>query len=205
MTLGRITVYIFVEIWFEKRRRLNIKKVLIVNDSGFERMVLRDQIRMLGYEVKTADEITSLTMIRGFHPDIVIANLTMTDISGDKLIAHIKSIDPNIRCFLSSCSKIDWRTVNSSLIEGVIETPVVKATLETILNNPGLGKNKTEYTPSLQDEKDLLTVTNRKTNAPLIPTATLKICPSCSKESEKTECDFVFCPFCGTRLEAYFP
>ncbi len=121
-----------------------IRKVLVINDSGFERMVLRDQLRMLGYEVKTADEITSLNIIKRYHPDIVIANLTMADISGDKLIEHIKSIDPDIRCFLSSCSKIDWRLVDNKIIDGVIETPVANATLEIVLNNPGLGLNKEE-------------------------------------------------------------
>lgn len=173
--------------------------MLIINDSGFERMVLRDQIRLLGYEVKTADEITSLSMINGFHPDIVIANLTMNDISGDKLIAHIKSIDPEIRCFLSSCSKLNWGLVDNKLIEGVIQTPVANKTLEIVLNNPGLEQKNTELIPFLRDAKDLLTVNNQEDNSPLDPLVNLENCPSCSKELEKTG-SFVFCPFCGTRL-----
>ena len=174
--------------------------MLIINDSGFERMVLRDQIRMLGYEVKIADEITSLNTIKGFHPDIVIANLTMTDISGDKLIEHIKSIDPEIRCFLSSCSKINWDLIDSRLIDGVIQTPVANKTLEMVLNNPGLEQQNADFTPCMQDEKDSLTVNDREDRVLLTPVATLKICPSCSKELEKTGSNFVFCPFCGTRL-----
>jgi len=174
--------------------------VLIVNDSGFERMVLRDQIRMLGYEVKTADEITSLNMIKGFHPNIVIANLTMNDISGDKLIEHIKSIDPDIHCFLSSCSRIDWSLVDSNLIDGVIETPVTNATLEFVLNNPGLGHDKADSAAYLKDEKKSLTVNSLVNDLPLTSVSALKICPSCSKQLEKTQNDFAFCPFCGTRL-----
>lgn len=176
-----------------------IEKVLIINDSGFERMVLRDQIRMLGYEVKTADEITSLSMINGYHPDIVIANLTMADISGDKLLEHIKSLDPDIRCFLSSCSKIDWSLVNSDSIEGVIETPVANATLEIVLNNPGLGLNKTDCTPVLQTDRLFFTASRESINSST-PVPALNSCPSCSKELERTGSNFVFCPFCGTRL-----
>lgn len=173
-----------------------IKKVLIINDSGFERMVLRDQIRMLGYEVKTADEITGLSMIKGFHPDIVVANLTMTDISGDKLLEHIKSTAPHIRCFLSSCSKINWEMVDNDIIDGVIETPVANTTLGKILNESGLGPNKAEGSAYLPEEKDFI---NEQTNLQGSVPA-LKICSSCGKDLNKTGNEFSFCPFCGTRL-----
>ena len=33
-----------------------MRKVLIINDSGFERVVLRDQVQNLGFEVKATDE-----------------------------------------------------------------------------------------------------------------------------------------------------
>ncbi len=172
------------------------KKVLIINDSGFERMVLRDQIRMLGYEVKTADEITGLSMIERFHPDIVVANLTMTDISGDKLLEHIKSTAPHIRCFLSSCSKINWEMVDNDIIDGVIETPVANTTLGKILNESGLGPNKAEGSAYLPEEKDFI---NEQTNLQGSVPA-LKICSSCGKDLNKTGNEFSFCPFCGTRL-----
>lgn len=170
--------------------------MLIVNDSGFERMVLRDQIRLLGYDVKAADEISSLNMLKQFHPNIVIANLTMGDISGDELIKHVKSMDPNIRCFLSSCSKIDWSRVDSNLVDGVIETPVANSTLEIILNSPGIAP-KASLAACVDDE----TVTNSQVKESLLtPVSRPNICPSCQKQLEKTNNDFAFCPFCGTHL-----
>lgn len=168
-----------------------ITKVLIINDSGFERMVLRDQVRMLGYEVKTADEISSLHMMKKFHPDIVIANLTMGDISGDQLIAHIKSMDPEIRCYLSSCSKINLHQVDGNLINGIIETPINNAILESILKNPGL-----EYAQKPGQEP---ISTMQSPPMPAHPAPSQHRCPSCQKELEKTG-KFAFCPFCGTRL-----
>lgn len=162
-------------------------------------MVLRDQVRLLGYDVKTADEITSLNILKSFHPDIVIANLNMGDISGDKLIEHIKSIDPNICCFLSSCSKIAVTRLNGHTINGIIETPISKETLEFVLNNPGLGLDPMEPKQSeIEYTEPPATLQPSLKTAPAAPAH--KICPSCQKEMEKTGADFAFCPFCGSRL-----
>lgn len=168
-----------------------ITKVLVINDSGFERMVLRDQIRMLGYEVKTADEITGLNMIKSFQPDIVIANLTMGDISGDKLIEHVKSLNTSIRCYLSSCSKIDIKQLDNRYVDGVIETPATGAMLELVLNKPPADHQQPDAAPALYNPvADLSPVQEQA----------VKTCPSCQKQMEKTETRFAFCPYCGSRL-----
>lgn len=169
-----------------------IKKVLVINDSGFERMVLRDQIRMLGCEVKTADEITGLNMIKSFEPDIVIANLTMGDISGDKLIEHVKSLNPSIRCYLSSCSKIDINQLDNRYVDGIIETPATSTMLDLVLNKPPAENQQPDAAPRSLNKPaaDLSPVQEPAANA----------CPSCHKQMEKTETQFAFCPYCGSRL-----
>lgn len=159
-------------------------------------MVLRDQIRMLGYEVKTADEITGLNMIRSFQPDIVIANLNMGDISGDKLIEHVKSINPSMRCYLSSCSKIDINQLDNRYIDGIIETPVTSTMLEMVLNKPDSERQRINDVPQLATPQSAVTPSE---DFSAVQEPAGKICPSCLKAME-TEVQFAFCPYCGTRL-----
>jgi len=203
-----------------------LRKVLIINDSGFERMVLRDQVQLLGYDVKTADEFSGLSSIEKFHPDTVIANLTMTDTSGDKLIEQIKNIDPGIRCFLSTCSKNRRYGFDRKVIDGVVETPISLEQLSKVLNNEGdleAANQLAENEPVLADKpqcKDFklssqaflktalleeIGPVNPPVNPPLEEIApeiapALAFCPYCGKKLEKPEPKYVFCPFCGSRL-----
>ncbi len=201
-----------------------MRKVLIINDSGFERMVLRDQVQLLGYDVKTADEFSGLSTIDKYHPDIVIANLTMTDTSGDKLIEQIKNIDPGIRCFLSTCSKNRRHGFDRKVIYGVVETPISLEQLSKLLNDEvDFKATNQENEPALEDKpqrkelklssqaflKTALIAETAPVNPPVNPplegnapeTVTdLAFCPYCGKKLEKPETKFVFCPFCGSRL-----
>lgn len=120
-----------------------MRKVLIINDSGFERVVLRDQVQNLGFEVKATDEFEGLRLIKKYQPDIVIANLTMTDITGEQLIEQIKSIQPDIRCLLSTCSRN--RHVASQAVDGLLETPATLEQLSRLLSDqPDSGSNSSQ-------------------------------------------------------------
>ncbi len=187
-----------------------MKKVLIINDSGFERMVLRDQVHNLGFEVKTADEFTGFSLIEKFHPDIVIANLTMADTSGDELIEQIKGMDPATKCLLSTCSMNQRFSYDSKVIDGVLETPTTMEYLLTLLNNlesdnlsmqaaakPARIAGPSNECPSDYDE---LSNTPLTKVTGVVKPVVFAFCPSCGEMLEKSQPDFIFCPFCGSHL-----
>lgn len=112
------------------------KKALIVNDSRFESIILRDILERIQYDVEIADEFNCMEKIKRFDPDVVIVNLVMQKINGDELISLIKKDNTKIKCLISSCKKIsldDFK--NKSIIDGIIKTPTNKDKMKQILEN----------------------------------------------------------------------
>lgn len=185
-----------------------MRKVLIINDSGFERIVLRDQVQNLGFEVKATDEFEGLRLIKRYQPDIVIANLTMTDITGEQLIEQIKSIQPDIRCLLSTCSRN--RHLASQAIDGVLETPATMEQLSKLLHDQldsgsiqvkeiePVVKINNSVRGASPGEKELYNKSDAGEHN--IIKNDFAFCPYCGKELEKSESKYIFCPFCGSRL-----
>lgn len=114
-----------------------MKKVLVINDSEFERNILRDLIINLGYEVKTADEYTALSLNESYNPDIVVANMNMATVTGDQMLQRIKGKKAETKCYLSSCSKLNTQYRECGWVDGLIETPISLGKLEKILNEQG--------------------------------------------------------------------
>lgn len=44
-----------------------VKRVLVVNDSRFERKIMRDMLINLGYEVKTTNEYEALILLDSYN------------------------------------------------------------------------------------------------------------------------------------------
>lgn len=112
-----------------------MKKVIIINDSRLEKAVLKDQLIRLGYEVEVADEYDWQEKMQNFMPDVAMVNYTMQHITGDKIIAAIKTNYPNISTFLSSCNKLREKQFADANLSGVITTPISLGDLENALIN----------------------------------------------------------------------
>jgi len=112
-----------------------MKKVLVINDSDFERSILRDLLVNLGYEVKTSDEFIALGLNETYKPDIVVANMNMATITGDKILQKIKERKAQTKCYLSSCSELNAQYSNCRWVDGLIKTPISLGDLEKILND----------------------------------------------------------------------
>jgi CheY-like chemotaxis protein len=112
-----------------------MEKVLIVNDCRLERKVMEDQLLNLGYDARSTDEYGCLQQLDDYCPDIVIANLTMNETTGDKLIAIIKGKRPQMKCFISSCSAIKLEDYTAQNVDAVFQTPVNLVELEQVLND----------------------------------------------------------------------
>lgn len=198
-----------------------MKRVLVVNDSPFERLIMKDMISRLGYEAKSTDEYSTMNLIDSYDPNIVIANMTMNKTSGDKLIAAIKVKKPGIKCYLSSCSQIRADKLQYPDVDGCIETPVSPGRLNRILCDKDedvcMAEQDTEpqelslrpaNTPALtlenqdpaikQAEKEQAALGNDIGNQPV--KASFAFCPYCGEKMAESQVKYVFCPFCGSKF-----
>ena len=158
-----------------------VKRVLVVNDSRFERKIMRDMLINLGYEVETTDEFTALSLLDSYNPDIIIANMNMTNITGDMLIQNIKERRPTTKCYLSSCSEISPEYSQRKWIDGVFSTPINPGSLAVILQ-----KEEIEEPKPLEEIKELV--------------ANCRLPDNLHDENEVPR--FTFCPYCGNKLNA---
>lgn len=111
----------------------NMNKILVINDSRFERLILKDMLNRLGYSVKDTDEFISMRQIDLYDPDIIIVNRTMYDISGLDLIDMIKTKNPKYKCYLSSCSPLKQAAIAASLADGAFQTPIGIGELQSVM------------------------------------------------------------------------
>lgn len=101
-----------------------MKKILIVNDSRFEAIILKDILTSMGFTVRVTDEFQVSKQVAEFLPHYIIANLIMRGTRGDALISRLKVQNPMLKCFLSSSSLLEIKQLDISNIDGFIKTPV---------------------------------------------------------------------------------
>jgi len=109
------------------------KKVLIVNDSRFEALILKDSISKLGYIAYIADEYNAMRIIEEIKPQLLVVNLIMKETRGDIFIANVKWRYPNIQCILTSCNEINLKEFDNKAISSVLKTPIILKELEDAL------------------------------------------------------------------------
>jgi|UniRef100_A0A7V3VTI1 two-component system chemotaxis response regulator CheY len=80
------------------------KRILIVDDAAFMRMLLKDIITKAGYEV--AGEATNgkeaVEKYRELTPDVVTMDITMPEMSGIEAAKEIMKTDPNAKIIMCS-------------------------------------------------------------------------------------------------------
>jgi len=69
-----------------------MKKVLLVNDSKFESMILKDMLVSIGIYCRIADEYDAIEKVQDMRPDYIIINRVMKEIYGDELASKIKPV-----------------------------------------------------------------------------------------------------------------
>ena len=153
-----------------------MEKILLVNDSSFENMIMKDMLTDLDYEVEASNEYNALIQVENFKPDIIIVNLIMKQTTGDKLIEKIKKSNTKVRCLLSSSNKLNLEDYKHIGIDGIITIPVDKILLKKALFYE-------EYTTGEYITKVKLT-----------------FCPYCGQKIKKDDAVYAFCPYCGAKL-----
>lgn len=110
-----------------------MNRVLIINDSRFESIILSDLLSQIGYNVIVSDEYNAVKQVQAFVPDVVLVNYTMKEIKGDKLIDRIKASNDEVRCILTSSSNLTAKDVSSN-VDFILRTPANRHNLEAAIN-----------------------------------------------------------------------
>lgn len=162
-----------------------MKRALLINDSKFESLILKDMLSHLDYDVELADEYDAMYQVEQFLPDLVIANYIMKETRGDELIGLIKDRDETVVCLLSSNSPIHVKDFPDASIDGILRTPVSMFTLTDLLRRV-YSNNEFDYKPSIMTE-----TTHAKH----------RYCPHCNKDISSFSDQILYCPFCGDEID----
>jgi CheY-like chemotaxis protein len=80
-----------------------VAKILVVDDSGYARRILRQTLEPLGHEVVEAGSgMAGLEAYAVHAPDVVLLDLTMEDVGGLEVLTQLREIDPAARVIVVS-------------------------------------------------------------------------------------------------------
>lgn len=177
-----------------------MSKVLLINDSKFECIIIKDILNTMGHDVKVSDEYNAMNQVKTYGPDFLIANYIMKEIRGDQLIALVKLSNSNIKCILSSSNDISEKDFEHKHIDAVIHTPIDKAGLAKVFKRIGNDDNAGYTDGKIPQEEKQENEVNSNDGADH-EFDIIKFCPFCGhKLTEKDGEPIRFCAFCGHML-----
>lgn len=80
------------------------KKILIVDDAAFMRMMIKDILTKNGYEVvgEAENGAKAIEKFKELSPDLVIMDITMPELDGIAAVKEIKKIDGDSKIIMCS-------------------------------------------------------------------------------------------------------
>lgn len=80
------------------------KKILLVDDAAFMRMMIKDALQKSGYTniIEAADGEIACTVYSAEKPDLVIMDITMPNKTGIEALRDIKVMDPTAKVVMCS-------------------------------------------------------------------------------------------------------
>lgn len=80
------------------------KRVLIVDDAAFMRMMIKDILSKDGYEVvgEADNGVKAVEKYKELTPDLVLMDITMPEMNGIDAVKNIKAIDPGAKIVMCS-------------------------------------------------------------------------------------------------------
>lgn len=102
------------------------KRVLVVDDAAFMRMMIKDILTKNGYDVvgEAVDGTQAVDKYQELHPDLVTMDITMPEMDGIEALKHIRSIDPNAKVVM--CSAMGQQAMVIDAIQAGARDFVVK-------------------------------------------------------------------------------
>jgi len=81
-----------------------VKRVLIVDDAAFMRMMIKNIITKNGYEVvgEAENGVVAVDLYKQLKPDLVTMDITMPEMDGIAGVRAIKAVDPSANIIMVS-------------------------------------------------------------------------------------------------------
>lgn len=89
---------------FTEGERVMGKRILIVDDAAFMRMMIKDILTKNGYEVvgEAENGARAIEKYKELAPDLVIMDITMPEVDGIQAVREIRKIDPGSQIIMCS-------------------------------------------------------------------------------------------------------
>ena len=97
-------------------------KILIVDDSRFIRLKIRQFIEQLGYNVagEAKDGLEAVKMYKTLKPDVVLSDLEMPNLDGYGMLGQIKEFDNNAKIIMIT-SVVNTQAIQKLISLGAVE------------------------------------------------------------------------------------
>ncbi|MBC7319030.1 response regulator [bacterium] len=102
------------------------KRILIVDDAAFMRMMLKNILTQNGYEIagEASNGLEAVTLYKELKPDLVTMDITMPEMDGITAVKEIKKIDPEAKIIM--CSAMGQQAMVIESIQAGAKDFVVK-------------------------------------------------------------------------------
>lgn len=102
------------------------KRILIVDDAAFMRMMIKDILSKNGYEVvgEAADGNQAIEKYRELQPDLVTMDITMPEMDGISALKEIRQMNPNAKIIM--CSAMGQQAMVIDAIQAGAKDFIVK-------------------------------------------------------------------------------
>lgn len=102
------------------------KRVLVVDDAAFMRMMIKDILTKNGYEVvaEANDGLQAIEKYKEVSPDLVTMDITMPEMDGITALKEIKKIDANAKVIM--CSAMGQQAMVIDAIQAGAKDFIVK-------------------------------------------------------------------------------
>ena len=113
------------------------RRIMIVDDSGFMRMMIRKMLVKHGFEVvaEADNGVTALEKYREFQPDLVLLDITMPKVNGIQALRNIKAEFPNVKAIMVSAmgqKPLVTEAIKAGAYDFVIKPFLEERVIETI-------------------------------------------------------------------------
>jgi two-component system chemotaxis response regulator CheY len=102
------------------------KRILVVDDAAFMRMMIKDILSKNGFEVvaEAADGMQALEKYKELQPDLVTMDITMPEMDGITSLKEIKKVNPNAKVIM--CSAMGQQAMVIDAIQAGAKDFIVK-------------------------------------------------------------------------------
>jgi two-component system, chemotaxis family, chemotaxis protein CheY len=109
-----------------KGRSTLSKRVLIVDDAAFMRMMIKDILTKNGYDVvaEASDGAQAVEKYKEHNPDLVTMDITMPEMDGIAALKEIRAFDPEAKVIM--CSAMGQQAMVIDAIQAGAKDFVVK-------------------------------------------------------------------------------